>query len=787
MRIAVVGGGPGGLYFAALTKQLDPGHEITVWERNSDDDTFGFGVVFSDETLGGIEHADPAIHEAMSREFARWDDIDIHYRGRVITSGGHGFAAMSRKRLLQILQGRCLELGVTLRFNTEAPDAGALAQTHDLVVGADGVNSTIRSRYAETFRPSLDVRRCKFMWLGTDLVFDAFKFYIVETPQGIMQIHGYPYDAAGSTFIVEMNDEVWRNAGFEALDHRGLAPGESDVASIAEIRTLFAPILGDHAIYANNSNWISFTTVRNECWHHGNVVILGDAAHTAHFSIGSGTKLAMEDALALAACLHENQSVAVALDAYEAERKPIVVSTQRAAQASLEWFENLGQYVHQEPMQFAFNILTRSRRVTYDNLRLRDPEFVRDVDAWFASQVDALQPRDAETVTPPMFEPFRLRDLELKNRVIVSAMDMYSAVDGMPNDFHLVNTGSKALGGAALVMTEMVCVSETGRITPGCAGMYAPEHESGWRRIVDFVHDRTSARVGLQLGHSGRKGSTRLMWEGTDEPLPEDNWEVVAPSPIRYSPANQVPHELTGNEMAQIREEFVRAAEAGERAGFDLLELHCAHGYLLSSFISPISNQRSDAYGGSLDNRMRFPLEVFDAARAVWPAHKPMTVRISATDWYPGGNDGDDAVAIARAFAEHGADAIDVSTGQVTKDEQPAFGRSYQTPYADRIRNEVRIATIAVGVISSYDDVNSLVLAGRADLCALARAHLYDPQWTLHAAADQGYFGPGAEWPDPFKAGSRKPQGGRTDGPKPRLQLIREGAARTRHSRWRPG
>ena len=784
MRIAVVGGGPGGLYFAALAGQLDPTHEITVWERNADDDTFGFGVVFSDETLGGIEHADPEIHAAMSREFARWDDIDIHYRGEVITSGGHGFAAMSRKRLLHLLHARCLELGVTLLFNAEAPPADELAATHDLVVGADGVNSPTRARYTETFRPTLDVRQCKFMWLGTDLVFDAFKFYIVETPHGIMQIHGYPYDATGSTFIVEMNDAVWRRAGFDGLATHALAPGESDVASIVEIRRLFSEILDGHAVNANNSKWISFTTVRNERWHHRNVVLLGDAAHTAHFSIGSGTKLAMEDALALAACVHENESVALALDAYEAERKPVVVSTQRAAQASLEWFENLGQYTRQEPLQFAFNILTRSRRVNYENLRLRDPEFVHDVDAWFACQVDA---RERRPEAPPMFQPFRLRDLELKNRVIVSAMDMYSAIDGMPDDFHLVHIGGKALGGAALVMTEMVCVSATGRITPGCTGMYAPEHEAGWRRIVDFVHDRTSARIGLQLGHSGRKGSTRLMWEGMDEPLPSANWEVVAPSPIPYSGANQVPRELTTDDMAEVREQFVRAAAAGERAGFDLLELHCAHGYLLSSFISPISNQRSDAYGGALENRLRFPLEVFDAVRAVWPAHKPMTVRISATDWYPGGIDADDAVAIARAFAAHGADAIDVSTGQVTKDESPAFGRSYQTPYADRIRNQVGIATIAVGVISSYDDVNSLVLAGRADLCALGRAHLYDPQWTLHAAADQGYSGPGAEWPDPLRAGSRKPQAGRSDGPKPRLQLIREGEAKTRHSRWLPG
>jgi anthraniloyl-CoA monooxygenase len=787
MRIAVVGGGPGGLYFAALARQLDATHEITVWERNAADDTFGFGVVFSDETLGGIEHADAVIHRAMSAEFARWDDIDIHFKGRVITSGGHGFAAMSRRRLLQILQERCAELGVTLRFNTEAPPVDELARTHDLVVGSDGVNSAIRTRYATAFGPDLDVRRCKFMWLGTDLVFDAFKFYIVDTPHGVMQIHGYPFDATGSTFIVEMNDAVWRNAGFDAFAQREFAPGESDLMSIAEIRALFGDILDGHEVHANNSRWISFTTVRNDSWHHANVVLLGDAAHTAHFSIGSGTKLAMEDALALAACLHEQDGVAAALEAYEVERKPVVVSTQRAAQASLEWFENLGQYVHQDPLQFAFNILTRSRRVTYDNLRLRDPEFVAEVDAWFAGTAPRRSGEQAELCTPPMFHPFRLRDLELKNRVIVSAMDMYSAIDGVPDDFHLVHIGSKALGGAALVMTEMVCVSPAGRITPGCAGMYAPEHEAGWRRIVEFVHDHTTAHIGLQLGHSGRKGSTKLMWEGMDEPLPEGNWEVCAPSAIPYSAQNQVPHALTIAEMNEIREQFVEAAVAGARAGFDLLELHCAHGYLLSSFISPISNQRNDGYGGTFEKRLRFPLEVFDAVRDVWPSEKPVSVRISATDWHQGGIDVDDAVTIARAFTAHGADAIDVSTGQVTRDERPAFGRSYQTPFADRIRNEVGIATIAVGVISSYDDVNSIVLAGRADLCALARAHLYDPQWTLHAAADQGYSGPGAGWPDPFKAGSRKPQSGRSDGPKPRLQLIREGVVRTRHSRWRPG
>ncbi len=800
MRIAVAGGGPGGLYFAALARQLLPASEITVWERNAPDDTFGFGVVFSDETLGGIENADPAIYQQMEREFARWDDIDVHYRGQVITSGGHGFAAMSRRRLLEILQQRCAELGVTIRFRAQAPSADELAASHDLVVAADGANSAIRAARTAAFRSEFDVRNCKYMWLGTDLVFDAFKFYVEQTPFGVMQVHGYPYDAAGSTFIVEMNEAVWQAAGFGELAAAtaGLPPGQSDEASIDRIAGLFAGLLGGHALLANNSRWLSFATLRCANWHDGNIVLLGDAAHTAHFSIGSGTKLAMEDALALAACLHENgcgdlsrggsagTGVKAALAAYEAERRPVVASTQRAAQASLEWFENLGQYTGQEPEQFAFNIMTRSRRVTHANLRVRDPEFTGAMDAWFASQCERRGLSSGEVV-PPMFQPFRLRELELPNRVVVSAMDMYSAADGVPSDFHLVHLGGKALGGAGLVMTEMVCVSAEGRITPGCAGLYAPEHEAAWRRITSFVHGSSGARIGLQLGHSGRKGATKLMWEGIDEPLTTGTWPVCGPSPLPYAAGvSQVPRELSGREMQQIKEQFVTAAEAAERAGFDLLELHCAHGYLLSSFISPVSNQRSDAYGGSLASRLRYPLEVFAAIRDAWPARKPMTVRISACDWVPGGISGEDAVEIARAFAAAGADAVDVSTGQVTPDEQPAFGRSYQTPFADAIRNQVGIATIAVGVISSYDDVNSLILAGRADLCALGRAHLYDPNWTLHAAAEQGYSGPGARWPVQWQAGSRPPQSGRTDGPKPRLELIRQGAERTRHARWRP-
>ncbi len=782
MRIAVVGGGPGGLYFSALAKQLGPEHEITVWERNAADDTFGFGVVFSDETLGGIEHADPIVYRQMKREFARWDDIDVHFREQVITSGGHGFAAMSRRRLLQILQQRCTDLGVSVRFCTEAPPTDILAVHHDLIVAADGLNSKVRSTYAESFIPELTSGACKYIWLGTDKVFEAFKFYIRETPYGVMQVHGYPFDATGSTFIVEMTDEVWRSAGFDAFAAHEFANGDSDEKSIQRIKELFPDILDGHQVMANNSKWINFTTVRNEHWRHENIVLLGDAAHTAHFSIGSGTKLAMEDALSLAACLHEQPSIDAAVDAYAAERKAVVLSTQRAAQASSQWFENLGQYIHQDPIQFAFNIMTRSRRVTYENLQVRDIEFVERVNSWFAAQHPAHRPD-----TPPMFQPFQLGELQLINRVVVSPMDMYSATNGMPNDFYLVHLGGKAMGGAGLVMTEMVCVSESGRITPGCTGIWTDGQTRAWRRVTDFVHRYTSAKIGVQIGHSGRKGSTKVMWEGIDQPLDDGNWEIVAPSPLPYLPGvSQVPRELTATDLAIIKQQFVDAARRCDEAGFDLLELHCAHGYLLSSFISPVANQRRDGYGGHLAQRLRYPLEVFTAMREVWPARKPMTVRISATDWIDGGITGDDAVVIAQAFKDAGAAAIDVSTGQLTPDEKPSFGRSYQTPFADKIRNHVDIPTIAVGVISSHDDVNSILLAGRADLCALGRVHLYDPNWTLHAGGEQGYTGPGAEWPDPWKAGRRRPQTGRTDGPKPRLQLIREGQTGIRHARWRP-
>ncbi|NJP50364.1 bifunctional salicylyl-CoA 5-hydroxylase/oxidoreductase, partial [Streptomyces sp. SBST2-5] len=654
---------------------------------------------------------------------------------------------------LEILHDRCRSLGVDLRFRTPAPDPARLMETHDLVIAADGVHSTTRTAFQEVFRPRITPHRCRYIWLAADFALDAFRFEIVETEHGVMQLHGYPYSADASTVIVEMREEVWRAAGFDELD---------ETESIDRCAKIFSEALRGRPLRSNNSVWTTFRTVVNERWSHGNLVLLGDAAHTAHFSIGSGTKLAVEDALALAACLREHPTVRDALTAYEAERRPVVASTQRAARASLEWFENLDLYVDQPPRRFAFNLLTRSRRVTHDNLRLRDARFTESVEREFGCPPG----------TPPMFTPFRLRDLTLRNRVVVSPMDMYSAVDGVPGDFHLVHLGARALGGAGLVMTEMVCVSEQGRITPGCAGLYNGRQAEAWRRIVDFVHTRSpGTAIGVQLGHSGRKGSTKLMWEGMDEPLDHGNWPLVAASPLPYKPGSQTPRELTRAQLTDIREQFTTAAQRAARAGFDLLELHCAHGYLLSGFLSPLTNRRTDAYGGSLEKRLRFPLEVFDAVRAVWPEDRPMTVRISATDWAEGGNTADDAVEIARAFAEHGADAIDVSTGQVVADEQPEFGRSYQTPFADRIRHRVGVPVIAVGAISSWDDVNSLILAGRADLCALARPHLYDPHWTLHAAAEQGYQGPGAVWPAPYRAGSRRPQTGRTDAPRPRLTL----------------
>ena len=783
MKIAVVGGGPGGLYFSSLVKQLDPSVDITVWERNAPDDTFGFGVVFSDQTLAGIRASDKSVFEDMGKSFAYWDDVDVTIDSQMFTIAGNGFAAMSRKELLHVLQRRATDRGVPIHFQTQAPPVEELMSDYDLVIAGDGINSAIRTKFADEFGTTADERNCKYIWLGTDLVFEAFEFFIKDTDWGVMQVHAYPMNAEQSTFIVEMHEDVWRAAGFDKVDADSLPPGVSDEESIARIGEIFADVLDGHQLIANNSKWVSFQTIRNKTLVHDNLVLLGDAAHTAHFSIGSGTKLAMEDALALAACVFEQPTIEAALKAYDEERGPVIKSTQRSAQASLEWFEELVQYVDQEPIQFAFNLMTRSRRITYDNLLERDPAFVQQVDAWLLrDQIEQGRVPEGTTPRPSMFLPFRLRGVELPNRVVVSAMDMYSSVDGVPQDFHMVHLGARALGGAGLVMTEMVCTSAQGRITPGCGGLWNDEQTQAWSRIVDFVHT-TPSKIGLQLGHSGRKGSTKLMWDGIDQPLDEGNWEIIAPSPLPYLDVSQVPREMSRADMESVLEEFVEAAKRGAEAGFDLLELHCAHGYLLSSFLTPISNKRIDEYGGSLENRLRFPLEVFDAIRAVWPQDRPISVRISASDWVDDGLTVEDSVAIAQAFADHGVDIVDVSTGQTTPKAKPAYGRSYQTPFADRIRNRTKVATMAVGSISSWDDVNTIITAGRADLCALGRPHLYDPAWTLHAAADQDFRVP---WPNQYKAGSRKPPAGRNEDPKPRLELVAPPAAFDRPKRWRP-
>jgi anthraniloyl-CoA monooxygenase len=744
MKIAVVGGGPAGLYFALLAKKRRPAWSVRVVERNRPFDTFGWGVVFSDATLDNLRAADEPTHRAITASFAHWDDISISIGDRRIVSGGHGFCGIARKRLLGILQERAAEVGVDLQFETEAGDPSAFADV-DLIVAADGANSRLRAARADVFEPSLDRRKCRFVWLGTTLPLEAFTFLFERTEHGWFAVHAYRFQenvAAGtpiSTFIVECREETWLAHGLDRAD---------TPETIAFCERLFARHLNGHRLVANSAHlrgrdWLNFVRVSNERWIDGNLVLVGDAAHTAHFSVGSGTKLAMEDAIALADAACGEGTLAEKLAAYEAARKLEVLKLQNAARNSTEWFENVARYAGLPPEQFAYSLLTRSQRIGHENLRLRDVAYVERTEEWFAQRASERTAAGGVTTQrasiPPMFTPFRVRQLVLRNRVVVPPMDVYSAVDGIPNDFHLVHLGARALGGAGLVMTEMTCVSPAGRITPGCTGMYTREQRDAWARIVAFVHERSDAKIGLQIGHSGPKGSTKLMWEGMDEPLADGNWPIVGPSAHPYAEGNAVPHALTRPEMDAIREEFVRAARMGEEAGFDLLELHAAHGYLLSSFITPLRNRRTDEYGGSLANRLRYPLEVFAAVRAAWPDEKPISVRISATDWHPDGITEDDAVEIARAFKGAGADLINVSTGQTDPQSKPVYGRLFQTPYADKIRNEVGIATLAVGNVTEADQVNAIVAAGRADLVALGRPHLADPAWTLHAAAALGY------------------------------------------------
>jgi anthraniloyl-CoA monooxygenase len=751
MKVHVIGAGPAGLYFAILMKQAWPATRITVFERNRPDDTFGFGVVFSDQTLDTFETYDRESYRAITGHFAYWDDIEIHFRGTTHRIGGNGFCGCSRTTLLKILGRRARSLGVEIKYQSEISPLDPALREADLVVAADGINSRLRETFVERFKPSVDVRPNFFSWMGSTRPFDAFTFFFRETEHGIFIAHCYQYEPNRSTWITETDPETFKRSGLDRLD---------EAASARFVEDLFREELQGHRLITNRSIWRNFPTTRCERWVADNMVLIGDAKASAHFSIGSGTKLAMEDGIALYEAFRataargflRGSDVMPALAHFEASRREEVEKTQHSADVSLVWFEHVDRFWNMDPTRFAFGLMTRSKAITYDNLALRAPQFVQEVDRVVARDVRALGfPADASQPVAPMFQPFRLRGLTLANRVVVSPMCQYSAEDGLPNDWHLVHYGSRAIGGGGLMFTEMTDVSRDARISPGCAGMYNDAHEAAWKRIVDFVHAQSATKFCLQLGHAGRKGATKLMWEGIDEPLEEGAWPIISASPVPYFPYSAVPREMTRADMNEVITDYVAATRRAERAGFDMVELHAAHGYLLASFISPLTNRRGDAYGGTLANRLRFPLEVFRAMRAAWPDDKPMSVRISATDWEDGGLTSDDAVEVARAFADAGCDLIDVSTGQTTPDSQPVFGRMFQTPFSDQIRNEAGLATMCVGAITSADQVNTIIAAGRADLVALARPHLVDPYFTMKAAA--WYGAPAVHCPSQYLAG----------------------------------
>ena len=745
MKIVVIGGGPGGLYFALLMKKRYPEHHIEVFERNRRDDTFGFGVVFSDETLDNLMDYDPESYQAITREFSYWDEIDFHFHGELVRSEGHGFCGTERRTLLMVLQQRCAELGVKLHFSAEVTDLGQFADA-DLIVAADGINSFIRETYKDHFQPKIEYRRNHFIWLGSTAPSPAFSFFFATNEFGIWDLCTYQYKKNMSTWVIEAPESTWAKA--EAT------LGKLDESqTVAYLENLWGHLLKGHKLIANRSSWRQFPVISNANWYYKNIVLLGDALHTAHFSIGSGTKLAMEDAINLLNAFEGASSVDEGLQRFQQGRREDVEKTQYAANVSALWTENPARYWRMAPVQACFSMLSRAKAVTFDNLRLRDPKFVDNVQRWFAGTVRE-QGFDVplDNPPPPMFTPFRVGNMVVQNRVVVSPMNMYSAEPGgIAGDFHLAHLGRLGMGGAGLVIAEMTAVSEKGRITPGCPGIYSDEQVAAWRRISNFIHAQSPAKFCLQLGHSGRKGSTKRGWEGMDHPLDQDNWELTAASPLAFYEFMHVPREISRSEMDQVRDDYARAATNADKAGFDMIELHAGHGYLLSGFISPLSNERTDEYGGSLENRMRFPLEVFDAVKAHWPSHKPISVRISATDWHTRGITPEEGIQIAALFKQHGATIIDVSAGQTSRWASPVYGRMFQTPFSEMVRNEVQIPTIAVGAITTADQINTIVAAGRADLCALGRPHLINPNFTLVASAEYGYEP--QFWPLPYLTG----------------------------------
>ncbi len=748
MRVACLGGGPAGLYFAISMKLRDPAHDIVVIERNKAGDTFGWGVVFSDQTLTNLRANDPVSAVTIAAEFAHWDDIEVVVGDHVERSGGHGFIGIGRKRLLQILQDRARELGVRLKFEAEFDaDLSAYAD-YDLVVAADGINSRIRDTNHERFGVDIQTRANKFMWLGTPRLFDAFAFLFEETDHGWVWAHAYRFDETRSTFIVECSEATWQGLGFDRMD-------QAD--AIAACERIFARHLHGESLLTNATHlrgsaaWINFRRVICQTWSFDNVVLLGDAAHTAHFSIGSGTKLALEDAIKLAEVMSRSGSIGrtgmtAALSEYQNERHVEVLKIQNSARNSTEWFETIDRYIDFAPEQFAYSLLTRSQRVSHENLRLRDPTWLAHIERWFGANagVDPDLPP-----APPMFAPYVLRDMTLVNRVVVAPILTYAAdADGVPGDFHLVHYGARAMGGAGLVVTEMVATAPEGRITPACAGLYTDAQTKAWRRVTDFVHANSAAKICVQLGHAGARGSTMPGSTKPDRPLDHGNWPLLAASASRYAAGGQVPRAIDSEDMAAIIRGFAAAARAADVAGFDMIELQAGHGFLLSSFLTPVMNHRDDDYGGSLENRMRFPIVVVRAVRDAWGEHRPLAVRISAHDWKgDAGITPADAVGISAILRAAGVDLIDVSAGETSVDARPVYGRMFQTPFSDQVRNEADCATMAVGNIFEPDHVNSILAAGRADLVALGRPHLADPAWTMRAAAQAGYRGlavPGA-------------------------------------------
>lgn len=721
MKITVIGGGPGGLYFSILTKKAMPHCEINVYERNKPDDSFGFGVVFSDETLGEFLTRDTQSYELIRSKFAYWDDIVVARDGERVSVAGNGFCGCSRKTLLQLLHQRCNEEGVNLHFEANVADSSQFKDS-DVIVACDGIGSSVRTVFEEEFETKVELKKNKFVWMGSTKPLDAFTYFFRSTPKGAFVAHTYQYEEGMSTWIFECSPQTWENFGFDTYD-------EEDTTQ--KLKEIFKEELDGHGLITNKSQWRQFPHVTNGKWHKDNIVLLGDAKATAHYSIGSGTKLAMECAIALSDAIVANpKNIAVAFENYEKARRNRVEMIQYAANVSLDWFENMDRHMQHPFYQLSFGCMTRSKKVTFENLNIRDTSYPAKVLKEF-NELNAEKEN-----TPAAFTHFKLRDLVLSNRIVMSAMGQYSAENGLVNDWHLMHYGNRAIGGVGLIIAEMTAVSETGRITLGCTGIYNDNQTVAWQKITQFIHTHSNAKIGIQLGHSGRKGATKKPWETEDL---QDKWDLLSASPIAFNETAPVPKEMTLEDMNTITNQFVQATKNADMAGFDLIELQAHHGFLLASFLSPLTNMRKDEFGGSIENRLKFPMRVFKAMRNVFPKEKPMSVRISATDWAENGITEEDVFVIATAFKEAGANIINVSTGNTVAHQKPQTGRMWQTPFSDAVRNTVHVPTITAGYIQDIDQINTIILNGRADLVALGRPLLLDPNFVRNAQAYEDY------------------------------------------------